>query len=881
MRNVPAVTRQKADGTEYSFQPTYVARLHGGSQRELIARTAFDFSGLGHLYLTLNPVRDTRRCVFGPVAGRREAANEEDVLDRRWLWLDIDRRKTPADKYLSATDAERERVRDLAGQVRDYLAAEGFPAPTVVDSGNGLYLMYRLAGLTPVAPVPPDDPVCRILHHLNEKYESHGGAEVDPTGYNLSRIYRLVGTLNMKGEPSEDRPHRYARLLEAPADRTPVPAGLLADLASRALGAKRVVTVTEQPAGREAKRPVSTRGSGSATDTHATHGTPTPPPGGGAYTRLTPRFEARAAAVLDTIPPAVEGQGGSKVTLWAARCLVRGFRFHPSDAETLLHRYYNPRCSPPWSAAEISHKVAEAATKPFGKPDGWLLADRPAGATGGGKGDFPRGYDDITPEEAAKLADECRASQEAEGTKWEACPYAAHDAVVEILGGVCRDCGARVGVVNRDNRTGARYVSSFRCDSGVRCVPCRNDRIYRRAASGLGYVLATSADPPPAERRVLAIAITTEGPGDAMRKRLNRAGAEFYWMETNDPLGCVELAAENAAPGADVTFRPLREYVGARCDTATSFFLWAASLAPGEAVPTGFVVVTAAGLIRAMGNAYRTAPPPRDGEIRYKRFDHSKDWHCEEPEEVRVVTVEGRVTYDDGEAREILDRNGICQVTHRNRGGDARPSYAIDAPPAVSAAASMVLRGVGTKELFAKPDKDRATVVLGEWRAFLQGADLAGIGDGDAVQALLVRELWAGPAGRYDELVPRFLRADRHDRDVAEVAKEMDPHTRAAIDGVINSDWVLALVREAHELFEAGRRDAAAATKMRRTVVYEVRKRLEGCADFVVAPLVPRILARLADQIRRVFKTCPKATPPGTKNTTKPRAGETESQTVA
>src|SRR6185436_11580723 len=41
----------------------------------------------------------------------------------------------------------------------------------------------------------------------------------------------------------------------------------------------------------------------------------------------------------------------------------------------LLKEHYNPRCRPPWLDAELLHKCADASSKPFDKPRGWLLAD--------------------------------------------------------------------------------------------------------------------------------------------------------------------------------------------------------------------------------------------------------------------------------------------------------------------------------------------------------------------------------------------------------------------------------------------------------------------------------------------------------------------------
>jgi putative DNA primase/helicase len=92
--------------------------------------------------------------------------------------------------------------------------------------------------------------------------------------------------------------------------------------------------------------------------------------------------ESRACAYLDRIPPAVSGQGGSPITLWAARVLVIGFDLPHDRAFALLRDRYNPRCEPPWSDKELWHKIDDATSKPFGKSRGWLLNGRSASRNG-------------------------------------------------------------------------------------------------------------------------------------------------------------------------------------------------------------------------------------------------------------------------------------------------------------------------------------------------------------------------------------------------------------------------------------------------------------------------------------------------------------------
>ncbi|GJQ28384.1 MAG: hypothetical protein HBSAPP03_02680 [Phycisphaerae bacterium] len=86
----------------------------------------------------------------------------------------------------------------------------------------------------------------------------------------------------------------------------------------------------------------------------------------------------RAAAYLDSIPPAISGSGGHGQTYTAATAMVHGFGLDPETALGLLLDRYNPRCEPPWSEKELRHKVSDAASKPHDRPHGWLRdAERP------------------------------------------------------------------------------------------------------------------------------------------------------------------------------------------------------------------------------------------------------------------------------------------------------------------------------------------------------------------------------------------------------------------------------------------------------------------------------------------------------------------------
>ena len=80
---------------------------------------------------------------------------------------------------------------------------------------------------------------------------------------------------------------------------------------------------------------------------------------------------ARAAAYLAKVPPAVSGERGHDRTFHAACILVQGFDLSIHDAKRLLLEW-NERCIPPWSPAELEHKLADAIEAADSRPRGYL-----------------------------------------------------------------------------------------------------------------------------------------------------------------------------------------------------------------------------------------------------------------------------------------------------------------------------------------------------------------------------------------------------------------------------------------------------------------------------------------------------------------------------
>lgn len=153
------------------------------------------------VYYTLNPVRHD--------LGDR-AARVTDVTQRYNLLIDVDPVKAVVDAM--ATDAEKDAAVALASSVLDHLCKLGWPAPVMIDSGNGSHLIYRID-------LPANDHtrviIGRVLKALADKLNTPE-AKIDTKVHNASRISKLPGTWVRKGPSTDDRPHRMAHLIWAP-----------------------------------------------------------------------------------------------------------------------------------------------------------------------------------------------------------------------------------------------------------------------------------------------------------------------------------------------------------------------------------------------------------------------------------------------------------------------------------------------------------------------------------------------------------------------------------------------------------------------------------------------------------------------------------------
>jgi hypothetical protein len=192
-------------------RPHTEAGFFDSEHLQQMAELAFELTPYAKgVYFTMNPLKEdilARRANRVDWAEDGELTADKDVIVRRWLLIDADPKR---DRHISSNNTEKAAALETIQQIKADLISRGWPAPILGDSGNGYHALFRID-------LPADDGgiVQRILQALAKKYDS-SAVEIDQKVFNPARICKLPGTLARKGDNTQDRPHRWAQLLEVP-----------------------------------------------------------------------------------------------------------------------------------------------------------------------------------------------------------------------------------------------------------------------------------------------------------------------------------------------------------------------------------------------------------------------------------------------------------------------------------------------------------------------------------------------------------------------------------------------------------------------------------------------------------------------------------------
>ncbi|MBN2252015.1 MAG: hypothetical protein JW724_08095 [Candidatus Altiarchaeota archaeon] len=172
-----------------------------------------DVKKAGGIYFTLNQINPVllSRAINRSERNAKTTTSDADVTRLKWLPVDLDPIRP---KGISSTDEEHEAALDMARKIRSWLIEREWPenAFVVGDSGNGAHILIKI-DLEPTG--EKVELLKRSLKALDFIF-SDEKVEVDTSTSNPARIWKLLGTMARKGDSSKERPHRMARILEAP-----------------------------------------------------------------------------------------------------------------------------------------------------------------------------------------------------------------------------------------------------------------------------------------------------------------------------------------------------------------------------------------------------------------------------------------------------------------------------------------------------------------------------------------------------------------------------------------------------------------------------------------------------------------------------------------
>jgi hypothetical protein len=338
---------------KYNGTKNVVSRFKPGACAEP-ARVAWQLSGKAPaIYVVMNGVNPTL-----PVGlNLRGGARAEDIPSRRHILIDYDPVR-PA--KTNATLAEKRSAAEVSERIREYLAARQWPDPLHGDSGNGYHVVYP-------TDLPANEETTALIKDLLKVLDarfSTPNCKIDTSVYDLPRLVKVYGTLAAKGENTEERPHRYSRVLLMPAaaDRGCVTVEMIRAVI-KDLDPPKESAATAQD---ENTRPNDTEENGRVK----------PPWINTAVDGPTAASRARAYVFASGFPDSIERNRGHDRLFHVAAVLVDGFGLNRAEAEPIFRDWNQQKAKPSESEGQVQHKLDSVFNKFPAPSRKLLLADR-------------------------------------------------------------------------------------------------------------------------------------------------------------------------------------------------------------------------------------------------------------------------------------------------------------------------------------------------------------------------------------------------------------------------------------------------------------------------------------------------------------------------
>lgn len=198
--------------------PTELRMLKEGSfpivkfvrKEEDFIKTCIDFNGKRNIYVG---IRDRREDL-------KYAAKKEDIVGLNLTVIDIDPIRP---KNLPSTDEELNRAISLSNKISDFFKEEGFKKPLRGVTGNGVDIFFVLPyfEINDSNRFEVEEALLWFENFIREKFKEETrklNLKIDNM-YDLPRIVKVIGTKNIKGIETNDRPHRVSYWIDKPNKR--------------------------------------------------------------------------------------------------------------------------------------------------------------------------------------------------------------------------------------------------------------------------------------------------------------------------------------------------------------------------------------------------------------------------------------------------------------------------------------------------------------------------------------------------------------------------------------------------------------------------------------------------------------------------------------
>ena len=179
-----------------------------------------DRGDAGNLYTSLNRPTGIRAInAFGA-----RALHDADIAVITRIVFDLDPKRPTGSP---STDHELQAAILARALVARTLAAHGWPLPALGISGNGAHLIFRTCLEATAVWRQQGATLYAGLRSRLQPQLAELNVEFDVTVRNPARIWRLYGTINRKGDATNDRPHRRASITLPAGPWKPVPAATI------------------------------------------------------------------------------------------------------------------------------------------------------------------------------------------------------------------------------------------------------------------------------------------------------------------------------------------------------------------------------------------------------------------------------------------------------------------------------------------------------------------------------------------------------------------------------------------------------------------------------------------------------------------------------